>query len=137
MSSQVETKMAEYAIESHNVYNADEKGFMIGKLQKRKRIFSSNLYSMGQLKGAGEPGSREWITLLACICADGTALPPSIISSAKSSNLQTSWLDDFNAQEQVAYFGSSEKGWTNDNLGLSWLEIFNRHTKAKARHGRD
>jgi hypothetical protein len=110
---------------------------MIGKLQKRKRIFSSELFKIGKLKGAGEPGTREWITLVAACCADGSALPPCIIYSAKSGNLQTSWLEDFKPEEHTCYFASSEKGWTNDQLGLKWLEIFDRHTKEKARGRRD
>jgi hypothetical protein len=129
--------MKQYSIEQKNTYNADEKGFMIGKIQRRKRIFSNSLYSIGKLKGAGEPGSREWITLMACICADGSSLPPCIIYSARSGNLQTSWLDDFDPEEHICYFASSEKGWTNDKLGLNWLDIFDRHTKSKARNRRD
>jgi uncharacterized protein YndB with AHSA1/START domain len=115
----------------------DEKGFMIGKLQKTKRIFNLQHYASGKLRGAGEDGNREWITLVACICADGKYLPPAIIYSATTGNLQTSWLEDFDPEKHTVYFASSEKGWTNDQLGFKWLELFHRHTKAKARNGRD
>jgi hypothetical protein len=115
----------------------DEKGFMIGKLQKTKRIFNLQHYASGKLRGAGEDGNREWITLVACICADGGYLPPAVIYSATTGNLQTSWLEDFNPEKHEVYFASSEKGWTNDQLGFKWLEVFNRHTRAKARNGRD
>jgi len=115
----------------------DEKGFMISKQNRMKRVFNIEHYASGKLRGAGEDGNREWITLLACICADGTALPPSVIYSAVTGNLQTSWLEDFDASEHTVHFASSEKGWTNDKLGQQWLEIFDRYTKAKARNGRD
>ena len=115
----------------------DEKGFMIGKLQKTKRIFNLEHWASGKLRGAGEDGNREWITLIACICADGQYLPPCIIYSAKTGNLQTSWIEDFDPKEHTCHFASTEKGWTNDALGFKWLEIFDRYTKAKARQGRD
>ena len=51
---------------------------MIGKLQKTKRIFNLQHYVSGKLRGAGEDNNREWITLVACICADGKYLPPAI-----------------------------------------------------------
>ena len=89
------------------------------------------------MRGYGEDSNREWITLLACICADGEFLPPAIIYSATTGNLQTSWLEDFNPDEHTVHFASSEKGWTNDQLGFKWLELFDRYTKAKARQGRD
>ena len=115
----------------------DEKGFMIGKLQKTKRIFNLQHYASGKLLGSGEDGNREWITLIACICADGESLPPAIIYSATTGNLQTSWLEDFDSDEHAVHFASSEKGWTNDQLGFKWLELFDRYTRTKARQGRD
>lgn len=115
----------------------DEKGFMISKIQKTKRIFNLEHYASGLLRGAGEDGNREWVTLMACICGDGTYIPPCIIYCAKTGNLQTSWLEDFKPAEHICHFASSEKGWTNDRLGFKWLEIFDRYTKEKARYGRD
>jgi hypothetical protein len=32
-------KIADYGIEQHNCYNVDEKGFMIGQIQKAYRVF--------------------------------------------------------------------------------------------------
>ena len=115
----------------------DEKGFIIGKLQKTKRIFNLQHYASGKLQGSREDGNWEWITLLAYICTDGEYLPPAIIYSTMTGNLQMSWLEDFDPKKHTVYFTSSEKGWTNDQLGLKWLEIFHQHTREKARNGRD
>ena len=41
-----------------------------------------------------QDGSREFITLLACICADMTALPAALIYQGKSQDLIDTWLDD-------------------------------------------
>lgn len=61
------------------MYNMDEKGFLIGVLSRMKRIFSRERYKRGEIKAVLQDGNQEWITLLACICADGTALTPSLI----------------------------------------------------------
>lgn len=128
--------MAEYEVLPHNIYNMDEKGFLLGVLQKTKRVFTRASFESGKLLGAGQDGNREWITILATICMDGSYLPPSVIYQATSGNLQDTWLDEFDPQKDEAYFTSSPTGWTNDELGFSWLTtVFDRHTKAKARNG--
>ena len=71
----------------------DEKGILVGVLQKVKRVFTQALFNSGKLLSAGQDGNREWVTILATICMDGTFLPPLIIYQAISGNLQDSWLD--------------------------------------------
>lgn len=129
---QMASKMAQYNILPENTYNMDEKGFLIGVLQKTKRVFSKTT----EIRGTGQDGNREWITVVATISMDGSYLPPSIIYQARTNNIQDSWLEDFNNEE--AYFTSSPTGWTNDSVGMSWLTgVFDRYTKGKARNGRD
>ena len=112
----------------------DEKGFLIGRLQKTQRIFGRELYERGNLTGAGQDGSREWITVVATICADGTRLSPALIYKAVSGNLQDTWLSDFDPDEHDCHFASSPKGWTSDELGYSWLtDLFEKETAGKAR----
>lgn len=79
-------KIEEYKISADNIYNMDEKGFLIGKLQKTHRISSRELYERGTLAGTGQDGNREWITVVATICADGTRLSPALIYKAVSGN---------------------------------------------------
>jgi hypothetical protein len=57
----------------------DEKGCMLGILTRSKRVFSRRLYEEGKIKAHIQDSNREWITLLACICADGSALAPALI----------------------------------------------------------
>jgi len=87
--------------------------------------------------GSIQDGSREFISLLVCICADGTAIPPGLIYQGESGDLQDVWLDDFDASSELAYFAVSKKGWTNEELGMSWLKkIFDRNTRDKAGNSR-
>lgn len=98
-----------------------------------KRIVSIHQLRTKKLLGSNQDGSREFISLLACICADGTALPPGLIYQAESGDLQDIWLEDFDSSSEEAYFAVSKKGWTNEELGMSWLsKIFNACTKEKA-----
>ena len=135
----VRAKIEQYGILPQNTYNMDEKGFLIGILQKVKRVFNKDSEKRGKLIGAGQDGNHEWITCLATICMDGTYIPPSLIYQATTGNIQDTWLDDFKPDEpDAAHFASSPSGWTNNELGMAWLTtVFDRYTKAKARHGRD
>jgi len=130
----LEQKITQYNIKPHNCYNMDEKGFLIGHLQKVRRIFPKALLKTRKLLGTGQDGSRHWITLIATICADGSSLPPALIYKAVSGNLQDTWLQEYNPEEHPCWFASSPNGWTSDELGLSWLRsLFDPQTSDKAK----
>jgi hypothetical protein len=131
-------KIEQYSILPENIYNMDEKGFLIGLLTKSRRIFTKAANSTKKEVRNRQDGSREWITVIGTICADGSSLPPALIYQAVTGNLQDSWLQDFDSTKHAAFFASSPTGWTNDELGYRWLEtVFDRFTKQKARQGRD
>ncbi|PNS20972.1 Cell wall biosynthesis/cell cycle regulator smi1 [Sphaceloma murrayae] len=126
--------MDEYQILPENTYDMDEKGFLLGKITKSKRVFPKDLKASEKLLGASQDGPREFITVVATICADGTALPPLLIYDSTSGSIQDSWVQDFNSNEHDAWFTSSPNGWTSDEIGFKWLEaLFEKHTQDKAR----
>jgi DDE superfamily endonuclease len=92
-------------------------------------------YKQGRIRYFQQDGNREFISLLACICADGTALPPALIYQGVSNDLQSTWIDDLNEQEK-AYFTSSVNGWTCNELGLAWLRRFHEDTRHKGNRRR-
>ena len=105
---------------------------MIGLIRTVKRIIAANSIKDGRILGAAQDGSREFITLLACISAIGKALPPALIYQGASHDLQSTWVEDVKEGEEV-YFASTENGWSCNTLGLDWLErVFERHTKEEA-----
>lgn len=57
-------------------------------LQKSRRIFTKDLHKQSTLLGTGQDGSRELVTVVATICADGTSLSPALTYKASSGNLQ-------------------------------------------------
>jgi hypothetical protein len=116
----------------------DEKGFLLGVINRKKRVFDVNAKRQGKLLGASQDGNRSWITFLACICQDMTPLPPFLIYQGKPGQVQDTWLTDFDPEHQSAFFSTSETGWTSHELGKEWLVgVFDRFTKAKARNRRD
>ena len=86
-----------------------------------------------QCKYTCQDGNREFISLLACICADGTALPPALIYQSNSYDIQSTWVQDLGVKNNDAFIATSESGWTSDTFGKNWLvNIFDRFTKSKA-----
>lgn len=92
---------------------------------------SKEAYKKRQITQNAQDGNREFISLLAAVCADGTHTPPALIYQGASQDLQSSWMQDLEEDDE-AYFTSSEKGWTCDALGRAWLRKFHQDTKEKA-----
>jgi hypothetical protein len=65
-----------------------EKGFAIGKIPKSKRIFSKPLYKQKHTWQATQDGNCKWITLVSCICGNGSWLLPGLIYAAETQNIQ-------------------------------------------------
>ena len=110
---------------------------MIGLSRSTKRIISLKALKSRCVISVSQDGSREFITLVASICADGSYIPPALIYKGESHDLRDSWLEDFDDSKDAAFFACLEKGWSNDVLGLHWLKhVFNRTTKEKAGRNR-
>jgi hypothetical protein len=130
----LQRKITEYKIDSCHTYNMDEKGFMIGVTSRTKHVFSRRMWEKGEVKASLQDGNRAWITLLACVCGDGSALPPGLLYESANSTIQSSWVEEIQPGIHSVLVSSSPTGWTNSNIGLAWLEqVFDRFTKTKAR----
>jgi hypothetical protein len=127
-------KIAEYKVDAEHTYNMDEKDFMIGVTTRTKHVFSRRMWEKEEVKALLQDGNCAWITLLACVCSDGSALPPGLIYESANSTIQSSWVEEIQSGEHSVLVSSSPTGWTNNNIGLAWLEqVFDRFTKEKAR----
>jgi hypothetical protein len=112
----------------------DEKGFLIGSTGRSKRVFSKRMWEKKEFTAAIQDTNREWISLLACVCADGSHLPPSLVYPSASGLIQSSWVEEIEPEKHSVHVTSSPSGWTNNDMGLAWLEqVFDRYTKEKAR----
>jgi hypothetical protein len=117
-----ETRQA-YGIQDGDTYNFDETGFMMGVGSSSKVVTSAD--TVGRAIHI-QPGNRDWVTTIEGICAAGWSIPPFIILAGKLH--QAGWYTGLPAGWVLAV---SDNGWTTDQLGLAWLEHFNRHTEAR------
>jgi hypothetical protein len=77
------TTKAKYKICDDNIYNMDEKRVMIGILAKLKVVCSWR----NAKAHITQPGNREWVSLIECICSDGTTLSAWVIFKENDSAL--------------------------------------------------
>jgi hypothetical protein len=112
-------------VHEKNVYNMDESGFSIGVIKAGRVIIDSALKSNYR----AQPGRQEWVTVIECICVDGSAISPYVIFKGQSVN--TKWIpNNIGPTWRIA---AGPSGWTSHMKGLDWLRtIFGPETKAKA-----
>ncbi|KAF1923328.1 uncharacterized protein M421DRAFT_75726, partial [Didymella exigua CBS 183.55] len=104
------SKIDKYNVEPENTYNMDEKGFMIGVIGRSKRVFNKRQYERKEVRQSIQASNWEWVTVLACVCADGSALPPGIIYEAAGPAIRSSWVDDIKPEQHLAHFTTSPTG---------------------------
>ncbi|THU89811.1 CENP-B protein, partial [Dendrothele bispora CBS 962.96] len=105
------------------VYGCDEIGFMPSRGAKRWVIGPRN-QSIQHQQG---DGGRENTTVIVTICADGTATKPTVILKGKA--FDVNWKQDNPAE---AFLGQSNKGWTDGEIGVEWIQDFHEQTKDKS-----
>jgi hypothetical protein len=123
--SLIQSVKEKYGILDEDTYNFDETGFMMGVITSQLVVTSSEMN--GKRKKV-QPGNREWITVIQGINATGWAIPPFIIFAGKV--LISSWYKETDIPHDWVITVSSN-GWTTNELGVAWLEHFNKHTKAR------
>jgi hypothetical protein len=118
----VENTIAKYGIRSDDIWNFDETGFMMGVIEPGTVVTSS--YRQGRPKQV-QPGNREWITVIEGINAEGQSIPPFIIGAGKDH--LANWYQECDLPGDWV-IALSEKGWTDNRLGLEWLKHFDQAT---------
>jgi hypothetical protein len=80
----LEAVIEEFSIKSEHTWNMDEKGIQLGIGAKISAIIDrdqSTVYSV-------EDGNRELVTVIEAVCANGTALIPSVVFQGVRRNLE-------------------------------------------------
>lgn len=114
-------------IPSYNIYNFDETGFQLGQGKPQKVVTK---YQQRAAKGNPSNDTRESVTAIECICADGNDIvPPYFIFSGKY-HLRKWYESDVPDDWKV---NLSETGYTNDHIAFQWLQHFDKYTKSRAR----
>ncbi|KAJ5543879.1 hypothetical protein N7494_005158 [Penicillium frequentans] len=118
-----ENAISSYGIQREDLYNFDESGFQMGigkdqwivTREPRRKIVS------------GTDTNREYVTVVEAVSADGYAIPPLIILTAK--RLSHQWFD-FIEDEHIAV---TDSGYINDALAYQWIQHFDRSTRARCK----
>ena len=76
----VQNTIKKYGILDTDIYNFDETGFQMGVISTAKVITGAE---RSNRPVSVQPGNREWVTAIDCICADGQSLLPVIIFEGK------------------------------------------------------
>jgi hypothetical protein len=114
--------IAAHNILPENIYNADEKGFMMGLATKVKVICKREKKNTCKT----QIGKREMITVIETVSAGGRVLPPMIIY--KGQGHYKGWTALVKAGDK-AFFAVSDKGWTSRTISLDYLtNNFEPHT---------
>ena len=95
------------------MYNIDESGFAIGEKEAGRCIINAQVRQQFQAKS----GRQEWVSVVECVCADGSVVPPLVIFKAEK--LSTQWIPaTVHGQWR---FSCNSKGWTSNKHGMHWL----------------
>jgi hypothetical protein len=72
-------KIEKHRVTADNLYNFDEKAFLMGLGLTLKRIITLAALKSGQVTKSKQDGCREFISILAYVSAIGKAIPPLLL----------------------------------------------------------
>lgn len=113
-----------------NIYNFDESGFIIAQ-QGRRKVLSNDPYGV---KKAKDLSTRELLTAIECVSADGHVLPPFFI--VKGIDILMDWYRSDLWPEKGGKIATSGSGMTNFNLTFEWLKHFDEYTRDRIKNGK-
>lgn len=115
----------EFNILPENTYNMDEKAIIQGKAARVKVICMRGRRSPPLMKD----GDGELTTIVEGIGGNNQVLPPMIVFKGQGQYRQ--WHQVLHPDHANSIFCHSEKGWSNQVLGVEYLEkVFEVHTKS-------
>ena len=101
----------------------------MGVCRALKRIITKQAYITGRVTQNAQPGSREFITLLAYVSAIRQRLLTALIYKGESYELRDTQVKDVIITDK-AYFSALSNGQSNNACGLKDLiQVFDRHTR--------
>ncbi len=107
-----------------DTYNFDETGFQMGQISTSMVVTATD--RQGRPKQI-KPTNTQWVTLIQGVCADGSTIPPFIGFKGKEFN--KTWFHQ--GLPSTWTFSVNPNGWTTNQIGLQWIQHFERHTRSK------
>ncbi|KAF2179514.1 DDE-domain-containing protein [Zopfia rhizophila CBS 207.26] len=111
----VQRMIEKYSIAKEDIYNFDETSFQIGVISGGKIVTGSDRRNR---RKAVQPGNREWVmAILLFIIFAGTY---HLSAWYEGNDIPPDWV-----------ISLSDNGWINNELGIKWLQHFNKHIKGR------
>jgi hypothetical protein len=120
----VRNTINKHGILPQDIYNFDETGFQMGQISASMVVTATD--RQGRPKQV-KPTNTQWVTLIQGACADGSTIPPFLIFKGKE--LNHTWFNQ--GLPSTWTFTVSSNGWTSNQIGLQWIQHFERHTRSK------
>ena len=116
--------LKEYDFLPENIYNMDEKGFMLGMSSRSKFVCKVGR----RPPRVTQDGTRELIIVIEAVSTAQYILPPMVIY--KGAAHYRGWYTEPGEEESDAdaKFAYSPKGYTTNELGMAWLQHFDTWT---------
>jgi hypothetical protein len=120
----VKNTLDKHGILPRGTYNFDETDFEVGQISASKMVRATD---RPRRPTQVKPTNTEWVTLIQGACTDGSLIPPFIIMKGKE--LNQAW--SYHGFPLTWAFSVSTNGWTTNQIGLQWIQHFEKHTRAK------
>ncbi len=120
----VKNTINKYGILPEDTYNFDETGFQMGQISPSMVVTATD--RQGRPKQI-KPTNTQWVTLIQGACADGSTIPPFLVFKGQEFN--NTWFHQ--GLPPTWTFSVSPNGWTSNQIGLQWIQHFERHTRSK------
>jgi hypothetical protein len=66
--------------------------------------------------GASQDGNREFIIFISAISVIGSRIPPALIYKSESDAIMDTWFNNYDDENEIAYFAATQKSWSNENI---------------------
>lgn len=115
----------EKGVQDEDTYNFDETGFSVGVGKDQWVITKDDTNARLYME---DPNNREYITSVECVGGRRDVISNMLILSEKQ-HLEK-YFEENNLEDNV-YLAVSDSGYSNDEIGVQWLEYFNKCTWKK------
>ncbi len=118
----------EHSILDCDTYNFDETGFAMGVAHagSAKVVTTASVCRACAI----QPGNREWTTTIEACNAEGWRMPPMLIFAGKV-HIDIWYRENPHMPRDWA-IELSDNGWTNDEIGMKWIQHFDKHTRHRS-----
>ena len=110
-----------YQLQAKDIYNFDEIGFIEGQ-GRTQAVVTRNSERNENMPSSF---SRNSLTIVECISADGSVLPPCIIFKGKE--MMEDWFTHSNMPESWM-LATSSAGFTTDRIAYQWIQHFSHYS---------